>query len=500
MNTHTDVLKVVVGPVIGKVTHNTARVLVEFDNETDVACYLTSNNGRRLEARMRSKAKIPIVFSFTGLEPKTFYTVSLSCHLDLKSSFWTLRENHDNPGNLKVGVVSCNEISHSYEKTPEMDLWGDLKKKVEKHEFDYMLHIGDQCYMDMGDYGESKEDPYRVCRFICETTPKELWESKRVTLIEVLRSEYRKTWSHYPLACVLANVPNLTICDDHELRDDWGFREEDWTPGTFDNFYGSLARQAYYEYQRQLREDIDWKNLDQLQCEYYEYIFHGVGVVFTEYRGCRSWFREGGFDEDHFGKHQQAFLDNLFKQNGKYESMNSTIFVTPLPVFFLAHTIGKAAHVVQDDIQEHWAYGAIPQMGKFLDLLRTWKERRDGRDIILVGGDVHVGGHTDVFYHDKPVFKHFTTSAINGQVVKKVEELILRLFQKYGKLKNGYGFKHHGWTKENNYGIVDVVNVNGNTHIEARLFCLDQTKKISEHTVDNNEEFKHHPACQCNMF
>lgn len=267
--------KVKLGPIIGKVTHNTARILVEFDKEAEVSCYITSRGGARIESRLTSKSDRPAVFIFTGLDLKTHYTVSLSVKLELKSSFWTLRENHDNPGNLKAAIISCNEISHSYKKTKETDLWFDLAKRVDFHEFDYIFHIGDQTYMDMGSYGGSMESPYYVVQFILNSTPRELWESKRPALLEVLRAQYRKTWSYYPISYTLANIPNISICDDHEIRDDWGFREEDYTPGTLDYLYGQLARQVYYEYQRQLREDIPWENLDSLKCEYYDNVFHG---------------------------------------------------------------------------------------------------------------------------------------------------------------------------------------------------------------------------------
>jgi hypothetical protein len=36
----------------------------------------------------------------------------------------------------------------------------------------------------------------------------------------------------------MANASNIMMFDDHDVRDDWAFREEDYTDGTFDFFWG----------------------------------------------------------------------------------------------------------------------------------------------------------------------------------------------------------------------------------------------------------------------
>jgi len=40
-----------------------------------------------------------------------------------------------------------------------------------------------------------------------------------------------------------------------------------------------------------------------------------------------------------------------------------------------------------------------------MKLLREWKERQSGRELTIVAGDIHHGGHTDIFYEKKPLFK-----------------------------------------------------------------------------------------------
>ena len=465
-------LKVNLGPVIGKVTHKTARILVEFNKSEQVTCFLQSDKGEIKTCKLTSIANVPVVFTFEGLKPKTHYKVGLSCALPVESSsFWTLRKNKDDPGNLKAAIVSCNDISRQFNKPQDKDLWAHLGGLAREHALDYVFHIGDQVYMDMALENKTKH-LYGECREILLATPKEQWIYKRHELLNLLRDQYYRTWNHPSVAYVLANVPNLMICDDHEFRDDWGFNSDDHKPGTLDHFYGELVRQLYYEYQRQLREDINLKNLSSLKCEYHHHILNGVGVSFMEYRGCRSWFREENLKETHIGAAQREWMRDLYKEKG-------TIFISPIPLFLLSKLVSRIAYLKEDDIQEYWTYRSIPQLVELLDLLRGWKEKRAGRELLVVGGDFHLGGMTDVIYQEKKVFTQFVCSAINSKEASWLEKGILDVVMKIGKLNNDYSFYHHKWKKRNNYGVIEVITDKQGSKIEAKLETLKVEKKKS---------------------
>ena len=461
-------------------------MLVEFDREDDVVCFLTSSQGKVSQCKLRSKSNIPVVFSFSDLDPKQLYKVSLSCKLSVNSSFWTLRENSDNPGDLNVAVISCNEISMNFERLKDGDLWIDLQHRVEKHEFDYLFHIGDQCYQDMGHLGETNEDPYRICKFILDSTPKDLWEFKKPILLEVLRTKYRRTWSYYPIACTLANIPNTTILDDHEARDDWGFRPEDYTPGTFDHFYGQLARQVYYEYERQLREDIDWNNFQALNSEYYDLVVHGVGISLIEYRACRTWAREKALEETYLGENQTAWVDSLYKKGGKFDNVAVALFMTPMPLIYLSPVMTRLFARKENDVHEHWSFCSDKPMGELLDKLRDWKERRSGRELTIVGGDVHLGGYTEIFHQGKPMFKQLTSSPINGS--NGLGKWILAA-QRLAYLNNSYSYKHYDWTEDNNYGIIKTKVENNIATVTSQLISI-KDNRIFERRIDRSGEFR----------
>jgi len=470
-------LKVNLGPIIGKVTHNSARILVEFNKVQEVTCFLQSDKGETKICKLISRANMPVVFKFDNLRPKTHYKVGLSCPLPVESSsFWTIRENHDNPGNLKAAIVSCNDISRQYNKPQNKDLWAHLGGLTKNHSLDYIFHIGDQVYMDMSLDNKTKY-LYGECRKILLETPKDQWNYIRPELLKILRAQYYKTWNHPSVAPVLANVPNLMICDDHEFRDDWGFGSDDHIPGTLDHFYGELVRQLYYEYQRQLREDIPWDNLKSLKCEYHHHILNGVGVSFMEYRGCRSWFREDKLKETHIGAAQSQWIRDLYKPGGKFEQVNSALFLSPLPLFVLSKFISQVAFIKEDDIQEYWTYRSIPQLVELLDLLREWKQRRENREILVVGGDIHMGGSTDVMYQGKKIFTQFVSSSMNSKESSWLEKGIMDLVMKLGKVDNNYAFLHQKWKRKNNYGVIEVITGKEGSKIEARLETLKEVKK-----------------------
>ena len=95
---------------------------------------------------------MPIVFKFENLKPKTKYTVRFDPSINqIKSSFTTLPKQPD--GNLRLAIFSCNESQHMLSKPLESDLWADMQRRIERGEIDYMLHMGDSVYMDIGIVG-----------------------------------------------------------------------------------------------------------------------------------------------------------------------------------------------------------------------------------------------------------------------------------------------------------------------------------------------------------
>ena len=107
-----------------------------------------------------------------------------------------------------------------------------MANKALSKEIDYIFHIGDQIYADLDN------DLYDRCVKKLKQTAPAKWNHIAEELREMIREEYRLTWNNPPQRLAMANCANLSIIDDHEVRDDWGFRPEDSDPLSVDGFYG----------------------------------------------------------------------------------------------------------------------------------------------------------------------------------------------------------------------------------------------------------------------
>lgn len=166
--------QVTVGPVIGKVTCTTARILIEVDTTGSLTlelheCHValekqpsflkrqftsarSKSHKQKQTARRQTVKKIkksvqacrPSVFMFEYLTPGTKYTVEVKgCRGSiLVGSFRTFPEVPAET--LTVGVTSCNKIFITELIASQWDLWAHLSKSIEAGKIDLLVHLGDQ--------------------------------------------------------------------------------------------------------------------------------------------------------------------------------------------------------------------------------------------------------------------------------------------------------------------------------------------------------------------
>ena len=132
---------ILVGPIIGKVTENSARILIEIDKTSTLSIELyelpsigmTSNSNKANSKLIKSVATFmltcdctayePKIFEFKNLKEKTKYIVKINnevLHSDpnlanLESSFSTTRSIKNANDLFRIAFISCN--SSNYRKT-----------------------------------------------------------------------------------------------------------------------------------------------------------------------------------------------------------------------------------------------------------------------------------------------------------------------------------------------------------------------------------------------
>lgn len=278
-------------------------------------------------------------------------------------------------GKLHFAVVSCLDKNVQLSQPPHQDLWADMLRRVQNSEINYLLQIGDQVYMDDPFENQDPTKPYFQCMSVLTSTPREQWNSTKPQLLEYIRNEFRAVWNIPNVKETLAKIPSLTIFDDHEIRDDWGYLPQDTDPYSPDSFYGDLARQVYYEYEMQLRDDVDFNNISSVTQDYYYVILNDIGFFFVDYRGVRTWNRNySQMGTSQIGAVQTQLLQQLFNPaGGTFSNLSNAFFVSPLAPVFLVEKFTHIGYFSVNDVQESWTYKYGDELVTLLGMLRDWK-------------------------------------------------------------------------------------------------------------------------------
>jgi hypothetical protein len=92
-----------------------------------------------------------------------------------------------------------------------------------------------------------------------------------------------------------------------------------------------------------------------------------------------------------------------------------------------------------------------------LRALRLWKQEpaAPGREVLVLGGDVHVGGHTEISHAGALIFRQLISSPVTNRPPGLLAYLGIRaLMESEEKLGFDYRFEHHDFTHRRNFGVV----------------------------------------------
>jgi hypothetical protein len=448
--------KMTVGPVIGKVTDTSARALIEVDANIQVTCDATSAKGSATQTITCTKNR-PAVFQLNNLSPETEYTLTFQ-GVSAGYPESRVRTFGIKLDKLNVAAVSCNYLG----RRGRTDLWRDLLDRyVKPGDVDLLLHVGDQIYGD---------SVFARALTVIKANKIPTKPAQDKFILEAYRELYRAWWSEKSTRDVLANVSNLMIWDDHEIRDDWGSKDTDWDKNSIEFRIGTLARQVYREYQRQLWDDF---NIDATPATGEEQHWHrwgSIGVLFVDQRGGRSFGREPS--RPYLSKLQ---WDKIVAElgSGDLSKVRALIVITSVPLCYLGSRTTDYGTGLADDLYDHWSHPKhAKEQIEMLRLLRRWKDESKGqRELLVVGGDVHVGGYTHIEHEGATIFNQLITSPITNHRPKWYEFYGLKILTELEeKLTSSYSYEHHDLTNKRNYGIILVrVPTSGTPRVEGAL-------------------------------
>jgi phosphodiesterase/alkaline phosphatase D-like protein len=457
---------IVCGPIIGTVTDSTARILIEVDQDCEIIMKLYSNDNT-YKVKKSLMGKIPTIFKFEDLKSNTKHFVGFDhqvCYenkylANISSSFKTLS---DDLTNTKFAVISCNAISKELQTNKEYSLWKHLSENIDK--YDYALHLGDQVYLDWGEWFGDEENVYQKVKKLLHNADPDSFDKYSDEVRGLIRSEYLRTFNYEYVARVYRNIPNFMIFDDHEFYDNFAFFEinDETQSSKIDRFFAKHARWYYYAYQKQLWEDIDFPDFKTVKKEYHYMTINQVGLFFVDRRGCRYWHKNPG-DQLKLGSEQWQDLENCFKKGGTFDKQNiKTVFlVTTTPIVLMAHSVVLEIYgMTQKEIYEQWSYDCPEEQVRLLKLMKEFREATN-KEVVLVSGDVHMAGCTDIYHNDKFVYKQFIASGIMQRSLTAYQVKMANFaFDFKENLDGGFSFNHKNFTPHNNYGIIDVYDDN----------------------------------------
>ncbi|OAE21316.1 hypothetical protein AXG93_868s1550 [Marchantia polymorpha subsp. ruderalis] len=437
---HSGQVNVSVGPVIGKVTDCTARILLEVGEPGEISMQLEEEsvqngvpNGQPAAKSKHKKksglivkkslvAMRPAIFVFENLNPETRYHVRLKgCYPTVPSSFCTFPRIA--PPSLNFAIISCNKIFITEKEIPvHSDLWAHLEKMIRLNKVNMCLHLGDQGmpYPESSNLNEYEEG-------LKGSTETEInyWMQRREKNLET----------------------------------------EDWNKESSDFFIAVCAWRVNLEYQRQLHEDVNFDKLEAIDRDYHFHLIAGVAIMFIDIRGSRTFFRcedQESSQHRYLGAQQWKDISGVMGTGGLFEQANVLLVCTPAPLVFLDHNFTDVASNVPRlvDFKGHWSANLhYEEQKRMIDILFAWKGASTKRDILVLGGDVHCGGHSEIIYDRQESIRQLTTSAIANHPLPKSAYYLLRAA---GNLAAATGrkfaFRHHDWTRSRNYGLVQIKN------------------------------------------
>eukprot|EP01006_Ploeotia_vitrea_P013287 TRINITY_DN34809_c0_g1_i1.p1 TRINITY_DN34809_c0_g1~~TRINITY_DN34809_c0_g1_i1.p1 ORF type:complete len:403 (-),score=13.09 TRINITY_DN34809_c0_g1_i1:30-1175(-) len=300
---------------------------------------------------------------------------------------------------------------------------------------------------------------------VLSLTPRDRWHWARPQIIDLYRQAYRDTWSHPPTRRVLANIPNLMVYDDHELRDDLGDKPEHLEHPSVSSVRVILecGRKATLEYQKQLLYDVD------IGDEYIapiapveNHLIHKwghYGVLMLDSRGAKTFNPQPGDMFPYLTSPQWKQVTSALLTDGWFSDCKILLCCCQIPLFFFPRWLTEKLAPKGDDFEGHWCYGANQkEQFMLLDLLHEWVTARpESRNVVLIGGDMHLGGYSYI-YKNKRFFCHqILVGPIANTTPTPARMFGTRVLN--GMCRNmgqGWTYKHYDWFNHCNMGFVET--------------------------------------------
>ena len=119
-----------------------------------------------------------------------------------------------------------------------------------------------------------------------------------------------------------------------------------------------------------------------------------------------------------------------------------------------------------DDLRDHWAFGNHrDEQVQMLRALRRWRKvDPESRQVLVVGGDVHIGCRTDIRHKGDSICQQLISSPIGRKPLNWIAFQALKGFlEAEESLGNRYTFEHSDYSRKRNYGLAWARGLNSSS-------------------------------------
>eukprot|EP01006_Ploeotia_vitrea_P018060 TRINITY_DN49314_c0_g1_i1.p1 TRINITY_DN49314_c0_g1~~TRINITY_DN49314_c0_g1_i1.p1 ORF type:complete len:558 (-),score=54.68 TRINITY_DN49314_c0_g1_i1:94-1767(-) len=485
-----------IGPVIGKVTHDTARILLEVDTAATVTMNLKGADGTVVSSAANDmQPNLAYIFKFDGLTPKTTYTVEVvDINMGITSRFRTLPANPTLADALKFAFVACNRVWYSRNEVVKTgsadDVWASYAAAVKvdgADQVDYAFHLGDQYYSD--DWGPTNgTNEWARALKVLEGKPKAEWDSLRPDIIKIYQDGYKEAWNYPSTRESLANVPNLMMGDDHEMVDDVGDIEIHNDANSPEYYIIHAVRDLFMMYQWQLMEDVPGvhsKDVPYMATENRgQWTWGEYGFIMADNRYARYFQPVQGDATPFLTGVQWEEIDGYLAETGAAKGAKLMIAMAQIPIVLFDDRITSTAVALSEeanDLEGTWEYKEHKtEQVRLLNALREWTSRGTDRAVTLAGGDMHMGGYSVIEYEDTEAMQQIIVGPVSGDEKGSFATVVLNVASEmFDHVDDQWEFEHWIWRPRRNVGFLTTDATNKWKAKVTHLMSMKQAEQDS---------------------
>ncbi|OLP99935.1 hypothetical protein AK812_SmicGene17467 [Symbiodinium microadriaticum] len=466
--------RVLLGPVVGEVTATTANILLEVDRDMQVVCFATAHGGtgHLVQESLQLFAEDPVVVRLRGLSPLSTYSITWSPNLHFntqggssstmtmprKCVVRTLPEDKDFQ-HLQLIAVSCNRLSENLrgDEVHRESLWSQISKICQSGHCDVLLHLGDQVYTR--DNPAWKGEAEALCERAALMTPgDDDRQSLELEAARCLQQAYRQTWTYPPTAVALANTANLMQWSDNDVLND--FNTSDYR--TYQPALVQRAMGVYRMYQRQLWDASYGQGDPQSEnTPVEEWHFHrlgSVGIFMFDLRGNRINADGTRRCASLLSDKQKKAVEEIFHR----PELRCIILCSELPFVWERPEIIRSKANRLGFLKDHWPYN-LSELTWLLDLCFEWKAAASKREVLLLGGDLHISVYS-VIYDEATgsVIRSVTTSPVANHVSRFYANL-------EGRISDRYSYRHEPLPESKTFCKIEIALSDVSCDVKAEL-------------------------------